>query len=125
MGMSVVVQSDYGVLIIQYTRIMSLSFYMTNPVTFNPFVINSSDIWWQVQIMNLYIMQFSFNFLSISAIKFPRTKQHHCQTQPSLSSMSQTECHTHIYENPTQIHTHTRLHLKCHVITKQEEEQNL
>jgi len=38
---------------------MSLSFYMTKPFTFIPFVFNSSNIWWQVQFTKLYIMQFS------------------------------------------------------------------
>jgi len=38
---------------------MSHSFYMTKQFTFLPPFHNSYNIWWQVQFMKLYIMQFS------------------------------------------------------------------
>jgi len=49
---------------------MSHALYMTQPITILSFYLNSDNIWWQVQFMKLYIMQFSF------LLHFPITFNH-------------------------------------------------
>jgi hypothetical protein len=41
-----------------YTCLMSHSFYINKPLNFLLLLHNSNNIWWQVQFMKLYIMQF-------------------------------------------------------------------
>ena len=78
------------------------SFYMTKPLTFLhsslPF-LDSNIIWWQVQFMKLYIMQFSL--ISYHFQPWDSKTRLALLTNPaySLCSMSQTNCYTHSYEN--------------------------
>ena len=82
-----IIYYDWGFLITLYRCLMSHSFYKTKPVKFIPFVFNSSNIWWQVQFMKLYIMQFSpFSFTFNH--KNLRTDQQCCQTQSTVFPQS-------------------------------------
>jgi hypothetical protein len=85
---------------------MSHALYMTKPFTFLLFFHTFNNIWWQVQFMKLYIMQ----FYPISSYKILKSDQHHrcSQTQstdflqcqrPSITPtfMKIPHKHTHIY----------------------------
>jgi hypothetical protein len=90
-----------------YTCLMSHSFYRTKQFNFVPFFFhNSNNIWWQVQFIKLYIMQFPITFRH----RCIRTDQYqHCtQTQskfypqwyrPSVTptSIKILHKHTHVY----------------------------
>ena len=80
---------------------MSHSFYINKPVTFLSLFHNSNNIWWQMQLMQLYIMQFSRISYYIQPQKYKYWSAPTLFPNPaySLPSMSQTKYHTHIYKN--------------------------
>ena len=55
----VIVHYDQGFPITLCTCLTSHSFHINKPVTFLSLFHNSNNIWWQIQLMQLYIMQFS------------------------------------------------------------------
>ena len=108
------VHYNYVFLTTRYTCLMSHSFHINKPFNFFPLLHNSNNIWWQVQLMKLHIMQLCsfFQFSITFSHKSLRTNQHFSQTQSTVYS----QCHrpsvtpTTIKILHKQTHTHTHLH---------------
>jgi hypothetical protein len=88
------------------------------------FFRNSNNVWWQVQIMKLYIMQFTpssyyFQAYSLRTEHLSKTQSVFPQCHgPSVTPTGMKRLCKHK-------HTHTSLYFNNHVFRKQERQQNI